>query len=675
MNKKISYLARSFDDIKSELLNFSKKYYPELSDNFNDASVGAWMLDMVSAVGDDLAYHTDRMYQETNINSANSRSSILNNARMNGIKIPGAKSSLCEVELSCTVGIKDNSPNVEELPVLKMGGTVGNSSYTFELTEDVNFAEQFNKDGFSNRKIVPTRDNNGIITGYTITKNTIVVGGQSKIYKKVILEDDLKPFMEIVLPEQNIMSVESIIFKETSNFTNDPQMYEFFVDDEEFKVKNEDITTYRYFEVDSLSDQYRFGTEMYYDSNSDDSNTVKYPPLQEVCITYGEEINSEEDNSAMNGNRTVNIRNYYQGKWKPIVQKFITEYTDNNYLKIIFGCATDIVETPINTSKYAENIMSKMVNNKMLGILPKAGWTMYVLYRVGGGTETNLAQGAINKLLNVDIVFNEGSNLPPSGKTSVIKSLSVYNPTTSIAGKDAPSTEELKYLVKYSIPTQDRCVTLKDYKAKILQIPPKYGCPFRCNAMEENNKIIIPMLGLNYNGKLDSTLPEILVNNVKEWLSNYKNLTDYIEMRSGKIYNLGFDVDVFVDKNYTTQDVIASIINKVYDYMDVNKRDMGDDIFIGDLEREINNLDGVIGLIGMRIYTIYGQNYNDKCPLPIKTNESDCCKTDVVEFAVSGGNAEQLDIEAVDGVLVSDYDSMFEIKNKESDIRVRVKLR
>lgn len=664
MNKKISYLARSFDDIKSELLNFSKKYYPELSDNFNDASVGAWMLDMVSAVGDDLAYHTDRMYQETNINSANSRSSILNNARMNGIKIPGAKSSLCEVELSCTVGVENNSPKVDELPVLKMGGTVGNSSYTFELTEDVNFAEQFNKDGFSNRKIVPTRDNNGIITGYTVTKNTIVVGGQSKIYKKVILEDDLKPFMEIVLPEQNIMSVESIIFKETSNFVNDPQMYEFFVDDEEFKVKNEDITTYRYFEVDSLSDQYRFGTEM-----SDNSNIEKYPPLQESCITYGEEANS-----AM----TVNIRNYYQGKWKPIVQKFITEYTDNNYLKIIFGCATDIVETPINASKYAENIMSKMVNNKMLGILPKAGWTMYVLYRVGGGVETNLAQGAINKLLNVDIVFNEGGNLQPSGKTSVIKSLSVYNPTTSIAGKDAPSTEELKYLVKYSIPTQDRCVTLKDYKAKILQIPPKYGCPFRCNAMEENNKIIIPMLGLNYNGKLDSTLPEILVNNVKEWLSNYKNLTDYIEMRSGKIYNLGFDVDVFVDKNYTTPDVIASIIDKVYDYMDVNKRDMGDDVFIGDLEREINNLDGVIGLIGMRIYTIYGGIYNDKCPLPIKTNESDCCKTDVVEFGVSGVSgvtAEQLDIDAIDGVLVSDYDSMFEIKNKESDIRVRVKLR
>ena len=65
----------------------------------------------------------------------------------------------------------------------------------------------------------------------------------------------------------------------------------------------------------------------------------------------------------------IAIRNYYQGQWKPILQKFITEYTDNNYLKIIFGCATDVAVTPINSSKYAEHMMSRMINNKMLSIM------------------------------------------------------------------------------------------------------------------------------------------------------------------------------------------------------------------------------------------------------------------------------------------------------------------
>ena len=40
MDKKINLLARSYEDYKSELIKFSKMYYPELSDNYNDASVG-----------------------------------------------------------------------------------------------------------------------------------------------------------------------------------------------------------------------------------------------------------------------------------------------------------------------------------------------------------------------------------------------------------------------------------------------------------------------------------------------------------------------------------------------------------------------------------------------------------------------------------------------------------
>ena len=39
MEKKINYLSRDFESIKSELIKFSQKYYPEISDNFNDASV------------------------------------------------------------------------------------------------------------------------------------------------------------------------------------------------------------------------------------------------------------------------------------------------------------------------------------------------------------------------------------------------------------------------------------------------------------------------------------------------------------------------------------------------------------------------------------------------------------------------------------------------------------
>ena len=671
MEKKIKYTARDFEAIKSELIAFSKKYYPELSDSWNDASVGAWMIDLVSSVGDSLNYNMDRIFQETNINSANSRSSVLNAARLNGVKIPGPKSSMCEVELTCTLPTNSTNlaePNWSDAPLVKRGSVVGNMDYHFELLEDVDFSEQFNSDGYSNRTFKPKRDNNGLITAYTVTKSVLVVSGKSKIYKRVISEDELVPFMEIVLPEQGITNVESVIFKNSSKIITDPQLYEYFIDAEEYQLKGDDTTTYRYFEVNSLAEQYRFGdvTNM----STSDNTLVADPIYPSVYTDYTE------------GTKTTR---YYHGEWKAITQKFMTEYTDNEYLKLIFGGATEEVTVPSKgTTTYAQHMMSKMINNPMLGLLPQAGWTMYVLYRTGGGSETNLAQGAINTIVNLNMTFPKMecyNGTTAQLQSQIANSFTVYNPTTSIGGKDFPSTEEIKYLTKYSTSSQERCVTLKDYKARLMQIPPRYGCPFRLNVAEDNNKVSMSVLNLNSEGKLSKLLPKTLVDNMKEYLSHYKSLTDYVEIRSGKYYNLGFQIDVFVDKNYTVSDVVSSIINTVKDYMDISKHDMGEDIFLGDLEKNITSLDGVISLINVGIHNIYGGNYGEQCPLPIYvdvqygTNCNTVTTTPEAFVSGNGANSVQIDTNALDKVLYCDVDSMWEIRYPDNDIKVRVKLK
>jgi hypothetical protein len=145
--KKISYLARTFDDYETELLQFSNKYYPEITDSFNDASVGQWFIDLAAAVGDDLSYHIDRVFQDTNINTTQSRSSVMNIARMNGFKVPGAKASVCQVEISCRLPLSTegvSQPDWRYAPYVKRDTTVACGNYSFELQEDVNFAEEFN---------------------------------------------------------------------------------------------------------------------------------------------------------------------------------------------------------------------------------------------------------------------------------------------------------------------------------------------------------------------------------------------------------------------------------------------------------------------------------------------------------------------------------------------------
>ena len=661
-DKKISYLSRDFSSVRKELEKFSKQYYPELSDDWNDSSVGSWLMDLAASVGDDLAYHTDRMYQESTLDSANMRSSVLSQARSNGLKIPGRKASSCEVEISCVLPTDSTDisvPNWNYAPIVQSTSIISAGDSNFQLTEDINFAEQFNKNGYSNRKVVPSRNSNGNITGYTVSKSAIAVNGTTKVYKKVMYPNDIEPFMEIVLPEENILNIESIIFKESSDITTTPSIYEYYIDSEQYRISSEDAMTYRFFECDSLADQYRFGDSVNYGTSNIISSIYK-PSLYDDYTSNGA------------------VTRYYRGKWKPLRQKFITEYTDNGYMKVIFGASNGYPQLPSNGTTYGDYVASNIINNDMLGVLPKEGWTMFILYRVGGGVSSNLGIGALNKftLANVDWGANT-NNTNGSIRGKVLTSLTVTNISSALAGKDSPSTSEIKYLMKYNTSSQNRAVTVTDYRAKLMEMPPKYGAPFRCSVIEENNKVEMDFLGLDSNGNLTSYLPQTLVENSIEYLSNFKQINDYIEIKSGKIYNIGVMGEMFIDKNYNQANVVTSVINKIKEYFSVNNHEMGDDIFVGDLEKEIMLLDGVIGIIRMKIYKIYNGGYSsDVCPLPETSEESVCGSEPSEGFSLKGeGCIREIDLDATDYVLYGDYNSMYEIKSPSSDIQIKIKTR
>ena len=662
-DKKISYLSRDFSSVRKELEKFSKQYYPELSDDWNDSSVGSWLMDLAASVGDDLAYHTDRMYQESTLDSANMRSSVLSQARSNGLKIPGRKASSCEVEISCVLPTDSTDisvPNWNYAPIVQSTSIISAGNSNFQLTEDINFAEQFNKNGYSNRKVVPSRNSNGNITGYTVSKSAIAVNGTTKVYKKVMYPNDIEPFMEIVLPEENILNIESIIFKESSDITTTPSIYEYYIDSEQYRISSEDAMTYRFFECDSLADQYRFGDSVNY-GTSNIISSIYEPSLYDDYTSNGV------------------VTRYYRGKWKPLRQKFITEYTDNGYMKVIFGASNGYPQLPSNETTYGDYVASNIINNDMLGVLPKEGWTMFILYRVGGGVSSNLGIGALNKftLANVDWGANT-NNTNGSIRGKVLTSLTVTNISSALAGKDSPSTSEIKYLMKYNTSSQNRAVTVTDYRAKLMEMPPKYGAPFRCSVIEENNKVEMDFLGLDSNGNLTSYLPQTLVENSIEYLSNFKQINDYIEIKSGKIYNIGVMGEMFIDKNYNQANVVTSVINKIKEYFSVNNHEMGDDIFVGDLEKEIMLLDGVIGIIRMKIYKIYNGGYSsDVCPLPETSEESVCGSEPSEGFSLKdeGSISREIDLDATDYVLYGDYNSMYEIKSPSSDIQIKIKTR
>lgn len=671
--KHINYLSRDFDSIKSELINYSKSNYPQLSDNFgNDSSISSWLVDLMSDCVDSLNYHIDRVFQNTQMNSTNSRAALLNMARSNGFKVPGPKAGMCEVEFSCILpaGYNENGkidisqPNWNAAPVIQRNCVVAAGNLSYTIDENIDFAEQFNSNAFSNRSYKPRRNANGEITGYTVTKTAIATAGSRKVYKKVLTDNDIAPFMEIILPDKDVINVESVIFKGTSNINVSPEISEYYVNEEEYQYRNNAVTTYRFFETQALTDQWRWGPFLKPDANGNLENELvhdKYDP--DDYVDYNE------------GNRVTRI---YRGGWRPLRQKFISEYTDNGYMKLIFGSGVDYQEYPSDATSYAQYRMSAVINNDMLGVLPKAGWTMFVLYNVGGGIETNVAKGAVNTIKSMQTYFpNRSGDKSVTGalKGQILRTISVTNVSNGVVGKNAPSVNELKYMIKYNTASQERCVTLKDYKTRLMQMPPKYGAPFRCSVIEENNKIVLSVLGMNADGSLYKAIPSTLAENIENYLSHYKSIGDYVEIKSGKIYNIGFVIDAFIDKSYNSADVIANIISTVRKYMDVNNVDMGEDIFIGDLNKEISIIDGLISLIDVKIYKINGGGYStDKCPLPSTTDTAanDCMPSDEQLFTVAGAEVERIDLDAIDSVLYGDSDAMYEVK-QDTDICIRVK--
>jgi hypothetical protein len=146
-NKKINYTERDFEGIRQELINYTKQYYPELVQNFNDASIFSVLMDLNAAVADNLNYQIDRSVQETVLQYAQQRSSIYNIARTYGLKIPGYRPSVAVVNVSIVVPPLGDSEDYRYLGILRAGSQFNGGGTVFETVYDIDFSTQYNPEG------------------------------------------------------------------------------------------------------------------------------------------------------------------------------------------------------------------------------------------------------------------------------------------------------------------------------------------------------------------------------------------------------------------------------------------------------------------------------------------------------------------------------------------------
>lgn len=600
----IRYGSRTFGEIRTDLISLIRQTYPEVLSDFTDSSVGAMLIDLNAGVGNNLAINTDRAFQETQLEYAQQRNSILNIAKNMGFNIPARRPSVTVVDFSVNVPVLGDRPDASYYPVLQAGAQVVGGGKIFETQEIINWNSPVSSLGDPNRSILPNLDSNGIIVSYTITKREVVVNGSSQIYKRTITPTDVIPFFTITLPNPDVIEVESIILMEGTNFTTNPTNAHF------------NDSENRYYEVDYLAQQ----------------------------RIFVENTNGSQQNTNTNGIKA--------GRWLDVTKKFIKEFTSNGYCKITFGSGSWDVDAFRDgllkegvTNKY---FLDNFLNNTALGEKLKSNYTLFVKYRTGGGSNSNIGARTLTQL-GAHTLTVQGSR--QDYNQAVQRSLKVTNPIPAIGGNDGLSIEQIRQLIKYNFSSQYRAVTLTDYLVQIYKMPGKFGSPFRANVMKENNKVVVSILDIGEDGKLSNTSNTLLKENIAEYLSQYRMINDYIEIRDGKIFNLAIDIDVYVE-NVSDNQIANNVINLVRDYFDINEHEMNEDVFLGRLERQILEANGVINVLSIKVYNKVGGQYSNN----------------VVSQAFA--NTTTGEIQIINNTIYSTEDSMFEIKYPEKDIKV-----
>ena len=473
----------------------------------------------------------------------------------------------------------------------------------FENVYDIDFASQYNNEGFPNRTKIPNFDSNNVLINYTITKREVVVNGLTKVFKKTINRNDVKPFFEFFLPEQNVLEVVDIIQKDGTSFQSTPTYSEF--------VNTQD----RWYEVESLAESTVFVED-----------TTK--PSDLPGIKVGSYIDTEE--------------------------RFITEYTPQGFMKVQFGGGTTTPDDQL--AEFARNGVSMRIqdyqNNIGLGRTVKANTTLFVKYRVGGGTSSNIGVNSINQVGTVNFFVNGPSN---TNNQTVINSLTVNNVTAAIGGANQPSIEEVRNMVTFNYASQNRAVTINDYNALVRKMPGKYGAPAKTAITEKDNKININVLSYDANGSLTQTVSNTLKQNIANYLSKYRMINDYISVNVGQVIDLEYDLSVVLDSGQNQGTVITKIIDEVSKYMAPIDRTMGGNVFISQIKKTIQDVAGVISITELKVYNKVGGQYSSS------------------ETSQRYVDSDTKEIQLVDETIFAEPSQIYQVRFPEKDIKVRVK--
>jgi hypothetical protein len=570
-------------------------------------------VEMASYVGDVLSFYQDVQLKESLLLHATERKNVMSLAQSMGYKpkvTTPAVTTLTVYQLVPSAGAPNYEPDERLFLRIKEGLEVStNTGIIFRTTDVVDFSEETDRE-----YDVYERDNSGLPTFYLVTKKVKAISAIEKT-TTVSVPLNERDYPSITLSDNNIISITSVTDSDNNKYYEVPYLAQ-----ESIFVEQEN-TSYN---------------GNLYQNNS----TVPYLlEIQKVPRRFSIKINNDNTIDLQFGSGDVNLAD---------------EQILPNTKNIGIGTANSISRLNMGIDP------SNFLKTNTFGIAP-AGKTLTIKYLVGGGVEANVNSNQLNIINKIefdeDILSINASLLPTyqAGK----ESLAVDNLEPATGGRGAESIEEIRQNALAMFGSQNRAVTREDYIVRALSMPARYGSVAKVyvspdsevdvdspntilsspknvsefiglveelkdknrqeiqkgivsyinqrkhGLSQQNNPFAINMYVLGYDSNKNLTNLNLAAKeNLKTYLSQYRMITDGVNILDGFIVNIGVDFEIVCYSDYNKREVVTKCITELQEYFNMDNWTFNKTINISELELVLANVEGVMSVPSVKIYNL-----------------------------------------------------------------------
>jgi hypothetical protein len=580
--KDIKYINKDFSSFKQSLIDYAKSYFPEIYNDFTEATPGNMFIEMASYVGDVLSFYVDKQVQENFLLFAQDKQNLISLAYALGYRPKVTSTSVVTLDvyqqipalISASIAMPDYSYSLIVNKEAKVRSS-SNSNVVFITDDSVDFSFSSSADPTE----VSVHQLNGTTQQpdyYLLKKSVKAIAGTIK--SQTFTFGNAIKFNTINLPEDNVIEILDIVDSDGHKWYEVPYLAQSTVFE---NVKNNELN-------DPFLSQY--------------SNTTPYLL-----------------------------------RLKKVSRRFTTRFDENNKLNIEFGSGIsgaadeEIIPNSDNVGLGLIDSLSKLTtafdpSNFMYtqdyGLAP-SNTVLTVRYIVGGGVSTNVPSNVLTQIyeLSTSPVSLNSSTLNQSLLSYVQNSVSFNNTNPSSGGGsgDTPDDIRLKTIANFS--SQLRNVTREDHIIRAISMPAKFGTLAKAYITQDlslettdlvtdfidNNPLALSMYILSFDvDKRLTNASRAIKENLVTYISQYKILNDAINIKDAYYINIGVNFDIVVLPAYNSREVLASCLNSLKDYFNIDKWQINQPIIESEIFNLISTVKGVQSVTKVEVVNKYG---------------------------------------------------------------------